>query len=144
MSQLNRRGGDDRADLVLSAVNRQAEVFAESKNLTGLAGLYRKQLKKYTGRGDIFGQLLSQYMGHLGDDAPPRAWGTLAKDAEKLFEKHVRSNGSDLFKLKKECEIQRQIATAWENAGNERKATKMRDDANTRQERAEGQYATED
>lgn len=144
MSQLNRRGGDDRADLVLSAVNRQAEVFAESKNLTGLAGLYRKQLKKYTGRGDVFGQLLNQYMGHLGDEAPPRAWNTLAKDAEKLFEKHVRSDGGDLFKLKKECEIQRQIATAWEKAGNERKATKLREDADARQQRAEGQYVTED
>ena len=144
MSQLNRRGGDDRADLVLNAVNRQAEVFAESGNLTGLAGLYRKQLKNYTKRGDIFGQLLSQYMGHLGDDAPARAWSTLAKDAEKLFEKHVRSSGGDLFKLKKECEIQRQIATAWEKAGNTRKATKMREDADTRQSRAEGQYTTED
>lgn len=144
MSQLNRRGGDDRADLVLNAVNRQAEVFAESKNLTGLAGLYRKQLKNYTKRGDIFGQLLSQYMGHLGDEAPARAWSTLAKDAEKLFEKHVRSNDGDLFKLKKECEIQRQIATAWEKAGNTRKATKLREEADTRQSRAEGQYTTED
>lgn len=144
MNQLNRRGGDERADIVLNAVNRQAEVYAEEKNYTGLANLYRKQLKKYTGRGDIFGQLLGQYMGHLGDEAPARAWNTLAKDAEKLFEKQVRSNGSDLFKLKKECEIQRQIATAWENAGNERKALKMREDANIRQSRAEGQYATED
>ena len=144
MSQLNRRGGDDRADLVLNAVNRQAEVFAESKNLTGLAGLYRKQLKKYTNRGDIFGQLLSQYMQHLGDDAPARAWSTLAKDAEKLYEKHVRSNGSDLFKLKKECEIQRQIATAWANAGNERKATRLREEADLRQKQAEGQYSTEE
>lgn len=144
MSQLNRRGGDDRADLVLNAVNRQAEVFVECKNLNGLAGLYRKQLKNYTKRGDIFGQLLSQYMNHLGDEAPPRAWGTLAKDAEKLFEKHVRSNGSDLFKLKKECEIQRQIATAWEKAGNKRKAEKMLNDASDRQQRAENQYSTED
>ena len=63
---------------------------------------------------------------------------------EKLFEKHVSSSGGDLFKLKKECEIQRQIATAWEKAGNTRKATKMREDADTRQSRAEGQYTTED
>ncbi len=144
LSQLDRRGGDDRADLVLNAVNRQAEVFAESGNLTGLAGLYRKQLKKYVGRGDIFGQLLEQYMGHLGDGAPARAWGVLAKDAEKLFEKHVRSGGSDLFKLKKEVQIQHQIAQAWRNAGNERKAEKMQEDADARMEKAQNRYVTED
>lgn len=144
MSQLNKRGGDDRADLVLNAVNRQAEVFAETRNLTGLAGLYRKQLKKYTSRGDIFGQLLEQYMNHLGDEAPARAWNVLAKDADKLFEKHVRSNGSDLFKLKKEVAIQNQIATAWEKAGNERKATKMREDAELRMQKAENRYVTDD
>lgn len=144
MSQLNRRGGDDRADLVINAVNRQAEVFVEAKNMTGLANLYRKQLKKYVDRGDIFGQLLSQYMNHLGEDANARAWNTLAKDAEKLFEKHVRSNGSDLFKLKKEVQIQQQIAQAWRNAGNERKADKMQEDADQRLERAQNRYSTED
>ncbi len=144
MSQLNRRGGDDRADLVLNAVNRQAQVFAESGNLTGLAGLYRKQLKKYTKRGDIFGQLLQQYMSHLGSEASERSWGTLAKDAEKLFEKHVRSNGSDLFKLKKEVEIQNMIADAWEKAGNERKATKIREEAAERKAKSENRYITED
>ena len=144
MSQLNRRGGDDRADLVINAVNRQAEVFAEAKNYTGLANLYRKQLKKYTGRGDIFGQLLSQYMGHLGEEAPARAWGVLAKDADKLFEKHVRSGGGDLFKLKKEVQIQHQIAQAWRKAGNERKAEKMQEDADSRLEKAQNRYVTED
>ena len=144
MSQLNKRGGDDRADLVINAVNRQAEVMAESGNLVGLAGLYRKQLKKYTGRGDIFGELLGQYMQHLGDDAPARAWNTLAKDADKLFEKHVRSNGSDLFKLKKEVAIQNMIANAWEKAGNQRKAEKIREDAAERMKKAEDRYVTED
>lgn len=144
LSQLERRGGDDRADLVLNAVNRQAEVFAESKNYTGLAGLYRKQLKKYTNRGDLFGQLLAQYMNHLGDEAPVRAWGVLAKDADKLFEKHVRSGGGDLFKLKKEVQIQHQIAQAWRKAGNERKADKMQQDADTRLEKAQNRYVTED
>lgn len=144
MDQLSRRGGDDRADLVVSAIDRQAAVFAESGNLTGLAGLYRKQLKKYTSRGDIFGQLLEQYMGHLGDSAPTRAWNTLAKDAEKLFDKHVRSSGGDLFKLKKEVSIQQLIATAWEKAGNERKAAKLREEAEERLQNAQNRYVTDD
>lgn len=144
LSQLDKRGGDDRSDLVINAVNRQAEAFVEAGNLTGLAGLYRKQLKKYVGRGDIFGQLLGQYMNHLGSEASPRAWNVLAKDAEKLFEKHVRSGGGDLFKLKKEVQIQRQIAQAWRNAGNERKAEKMQEDADSRLQKAQNRYVTED
>lgn len=144
LSQLNRRGGDDRADLVLSAVNRQAEVYAESGNWVGLATLYRQQLKKYTDRGDIFGELLSQYMRHLGNKAPARAWNTLAKDADKLFDKHIRSNGADLFKLKKEVHLQHQIANAWERAGNKRKAKKLHEDADTRLRKAESGYASDD
>ena len=144
MSQLNKRGGDDRADLVLSAVGRQAETYKETNNLTGMATLYRKQLKKYTKRGDIFGQLLSQYMSLLGDDAPARAWSTLAKDAEKLFDKHVQSGGGDFFKLKKEVEIQKMIASAWEKAGNSRKAEKLLRIAEERLSNAQSQYQGED
>ncbi len=144
MSQLNKRGGDDRADLVISAVERQAETYKESNNLTGMAQLYRKQLKKYTKRGDIFGQLLLQYMNMLGEDAPQRAWNTLAKDAEKLFEKHVQTSGGDLFKLKKEVEIQRMIATAWEKAGNSRKAEKLNQIAQERLSQAQDKYRSDE
>ena len=144
MSQLNKRGGDDRADLVLSAVERQAESYKEAGNLPGLANLYRKQLKKYTKRGDIFGQLLSQYMNILGEDASPRAWNTLARDAEKLFEKHVQTSGGDFFKLKKEVEIQKMIASAWAKAGNERKAEKLTKIAEERLSNAQQQYQDED
>ncbi len=140
MSQLTRRGGDDRADLVLSAVDRQASVMAEAGNYRGLANLYRKQLKKYTKRGDIFGQLLRQYMNHMGEGATARDWNTLARDTEKLFDKHVISNGSDFFKLKKEVEIQNMIAEAWEKAGNERKAEKLREMAAERLSRAQQQH----
>lgn len=140
MSQLNRRGGDDRADLVLSAVDRQASVMAEAGNYRGLANLYSKQLKKYTKRGDIFGQLLRQYMGHLGEEATQRDWNTLARSTEKLFEKHMMSNGSDFFKLKKEVEIQNMIAEAWDKAGNSRKAEKLREFAQERLERGQQQH----
>lgn len=144
MSQLSKRGGDDRADLVVDAVRRQAETYKEANNMAGLANLYRKQLKKYTKRGDIFGQLLSQYMDILGEDASPRAWSTLAKDAEKLYDKHVQSSGGDFFKLKKEVEIQKTIATAWEKAGNERKAEKLNTIADERLRKAKEQHQGED
>lgn len=144
MTQLNKRGGDDRADLVINAVGRQATVMAEAANWPGLANLYRKQLKKYTKRGDIFEQLLQQYMENLGDEAPARSWNALARDAEKLFEKYVLSDGSDFFKLKKEVAIQKLIATAWERAGNARKAEKHNERANERLDKASQRYESDD
>ena len=140
MSQLKRRGGDDRADLVLAAVERQAQVMAEAGNMRGLANLYRKQLKEYTKRGDIFEQLLRQYMGFLGEKATPRDWNTLARDTEKLFDKHVLSGGGDFFKLKKEVAIQHMIANAWENAGNTRKAEKLHAIADERLKKGQQQH----
>ena len=82
-------------------------------------------------------------MSFLGDDAPPRAWSTLAKDAEKLYDKHVQSGGGDFFKLKKEVEIQKMIASAWEKAGNSRKAEKLYQIAEERLSRAQSQYQGE-
>lgn len=140
MNQLKRRGGDDRADLVLAAVERQAQVMADAGNIRGLANLYRKQLKDYTKRGDIFQELLAQYMRFMEEKATPRDWGTLARDTEKLYEKHVRTGGGDFFKLKKEVAIQHMIATAWEKAGNERKAEKLHEIADERLERAQQQH----
>ena len=144
MSQLKRRGGDDRADLVLAAVERQAQIMADAGNMRGLANLYRKQLKDYTKRGDIFQQLLAQYSSFMEGKATPRDWGTMARDTEKLFDKHVLSNGSDFFKLKKEVAIQHMIADAWEKAGNSRKAEKLHEIANERLENAQQQHSGED
>ena len=144
MNQLKRRGGDDRADLILPAIERQGEILAEAGNMRGLANLYRKELKAYTKRGDIFQQLLQQYMGFLGEKATPRDWSTLARDTEKLFEKHVRSGGGDYFKLSKEVAIQKMIADAWEKAGNSRKAEKIRNEAEERLLNSKQQNSSEE
>lgn len=145
MNQFNRRGGDERADLVLSAIDRQAEVMLESNNLNGVMGLYRKQFKKYTDRGDIFAQLLRQCMGHLeAKDAPARIWNNLAKEVDRLYDRKIKSDGGDFFKLKKEVEIHKMIADVWEKAGNTKKAERIREEEEERLSKSKEQYKGDD
>lgn len=119
--KLKKTAGADRSDLLLDAIQRQADLLAETKDWRGLARLYKNNLKENTSRGDIFEALLRQYSAILeqaGDDAPASAWATLAKDAESLFNKQVMSGGGDFFKVKKEVSIQKLIAAAYEKTGN--------------------------
>lgn len=144
LSQLNKRGGDERADLVLQTINQQADALVEAKNLLGLTTFYRKQLKKYADRGDVFEKLIRQYMNHLGEEATPKVWNIMARDAEKIYERSVKSGGGDFFKLQKEVEIQKMIAEAWEKAGNTRKAEKHRKTAEERLNNAKERYKSDD
>lgn len=143
MATLKRTVGGGRSDLVLEAVERQGKLLCENQDYRGLAMLYKQQLKEYTSRGDIFQQLLGQYMRFMGDEATPKQWKTLAKDVEKLFEKHVRSGGGDHFKLTKEVAIQKMIADAYEKAGDVKKAEKIRDDADKRMQVSRDRYQPE-
>ncbi len=144
MNQLNKHGGDERADLVLNAINRQAEAMMETKNYSGLGTFYRKHLKKYASRTDLFAKLLEQYMGYLEPEASARVWNILARDAEKIFERNVKSGGGDFFRLQKEVEIQQMIANAWEKAGNVRKYEKHRQEAEERLSNAKEKYKSEE
>lgn len=133
LRQLRRNGGEDRSDLVVEAIGRQASMLAENSDVRGLYGLYRKELKGYTKRGDVFGQLLSQCVSNYEKaEATPRDWAQLAKEAEKLFEKEIRSGGGDYFKLSKEVSIQKQVADIYAKAGNSKKAEKIANEANER------------
>ena len=143
MATLKRTVGEGRSDLIIEAIGRQGKLLSENKDYRGLAALYKKELKEYTGRGDIFQQLLGQYMNFMGEEASPKLWKTLAKDVEKLFEKHVRSGGGDHFKLSKEVAIQKMIADAYEKAGDTKKAEKIRTDADTRMQASRDRYQPE-
>lgn len=133
LRQLRRNGGEERSDLVVEAIGRQASMLAENKDIRGLYNLYRKELKGYTKRGDVFGQLLSQCISNYDKaDAGPRDWAQLAREAEKLFEKEIRSGGGDYFKLSKEVSIQNQVADLYARAGNSKKAQKIAKDASER------------
>lgn len=135
---MRRNVGDSRSDLVVEAINRQASILSEKKDVRGLLRLYKKELKEVTARGDVFQELLSQCVMHYSEAAASeREWGTLAKEVEKLFERHIRSGGADYFKLSKEVEIQKQLVELYENAGNVKKANRIYRDAVQRLEHAE-------
>lgn len=133
LRQLRRNGGEERSDLVVDAISRQASMLAENKDVRGLYNLYRRELKGYTKRGDVFGQLLGQCIrNYEAAGATKRDWAQLAKEVEKLFEKEIRSGGGDYFKLTKEVTIQKQLAELYMNAENEKKAIKIATDADER------------
>ncbi len=133
LDKLVRTIGDERSDLLLEAVNSQAELLAEEKDIRGLTQLYNKMLKETTKRGDIFGSLLRQYIKHMQEaEASKRDWSAMARATEKLYEKGVQSNTSDHFKLSKEVEVQKIIGDIYEKAGNTKKAEKLRESAEER------------
>ncbi|MBQ9835442.1 MAG: transglutaminase domain-containing protein [Akkermansia sp.] len=143
MDTLKRTVGEGRSDLVVEAIERQGRLLSEEGDIRGLSVLYKKQLKEFTDRGDIFQQLLGQYMNFMGEEATERQWKAMAKDVEKLFEKHVRTGGGDHFKLSKEVAIQHLIADAYEKAGDSKKAEKIRQDAETRMQASRDRYQAE-
>lgn len=143
MRTLERTVGSGRSDLLLEAIERQGKLYSENGDLRGLAAFYKKQLKEHTDRGDIFQQILAQYSRFLGEDATEKHWKTMAQDAEKLFEKHVRSGGGDYFKLKKEVAIQHLIAEAYDKAGETKKAAKIHADADARLKKSSDRYQPE-
>lgn len=137
---MRRNVGDARSDLVVEAINRQAAILSEKDDVRGLLRLYKKELKGFTSRGDVFQELLAQCIMHYSEaEATQREWASLAKEVEKLFERHIRSGGADYFKLSKEVEIQKQLVELYENAGNVKKANRIYQDATRRLERAEGE-----
>lgn len=139
--QLKHNMGDARADLVVETVERQAKLLADNGDFQGLLTLYRKQLKDYSARGDIFQQLLDAYMRHLTDmQASPAEWGRAAKEAEKLYSKGVQTNSGDYFKITKEVTIQKMVARCYAQAGNTKKAEKLAREAEERLQNAKSQY----
>lgn len=144
MDTLKRTVGEGRSDLVVEAIERQGRLLSEEGDIRGLSVLYKKQLKEFTNRGDIFQQLLGQYMNFMGEEATERQWKAMAKDVEKLFEKHVRTGGGDHFKLSKEVAIQHMIAEAYDKAGDTKKAEKIRRDAESRMQASRDRYQVEE
>lgn len=143
VDKLKRTVGNERSDLIVEAIERQGRLLAEEHDLRGLSNLYKKQLKAHAGRGDVFEQLLQQYMGFL-EEEPAAVWASMAKDVDKIFTKNVLTGSRDLFKLRKEVAIQKMIADAWEKGGNTKKAQKLRQEADTRLENATSRYGNTD
>ena len=143
MRKMKRTMGEERADLVVETIERQASLMEQNRDFRGLDTLYSKQLKDYTGRGDIFGQLLGNYVRHLdAAEAPALEWKRMVKKVDKLFFKKVKTGG-DYFKLQKALGIQRLIADCYERAGDSKRAEKLRAEADREDEQARSQYQDE-
>lgn len=138
MRQLKRSAGDGRSDLIVEAIERQAEAMVASKDYRGLASLYKKAMKEHSGRGDIVQQLLGQYLSLVRDD--PAKTLTLAKDAEAIYNKNIRTETGDYFKLSKEVAIQQMIARAYALGGNEKKASALQREADERLKAAKDRF----
>lgn len=136
--QLKRSAGDGRSDLIVEAIKRQAEAMVAAKDYRGLASMYKKALKEHSGRGDIIQQLLAQYLSFVRDD--PAKTLTLAKDAEAVYNKNIRTETGDYFKLSKEVAIQQMIARSYALGGNEKKAAVLQREADERLKAAKERY----
>lgn len=139
--QMKRNMGNDRADLVVDTIERQAKLMEENKDYRGMLNLYKKQLKDYAGRGDVFQQLLGHYFAHMDAmEAPELEWSRMAKEVDKIFSKNVLTNTGDYFKLTKEVAIQQQVANCYERAGNAKKAAKMKEEAEQRLQNSKSRF----
>lgn len=140
LKRLQRAVGNERSDLIVEAIDRQAELLVENKDWRGLAALYKKALKDNTNRGDIFQQLLHQYMNYLPED-DKSAWKTLCKDAESIFNKGVLTETGDYFKLSKEVAIQKLIGEAYLKAGDSKKSQKLIESAEERLQKSKSAFS---
>lgn len=136
--KISKQLGDERRDLLLEAVQREADLYVENMDIRNLTALYNKQLKAHGNRKDVFDGLLGQYIGNLRQvTEDKRTWASAAANMEKLFVKHCLTGG-DYFTINKETGIFHKIADAYVCGGNERKADKIRKEADERLKKARG------
>ncbi len=141
LKKLRRTVGDGRSDLVVEAINRQARLMVEAKDVRGLSALYKKQFKECDGKAEVFQAMLGSYMGHMEDiGADKKAWAVCAKDAESYFEKKVYTGTTSYFVLSKEVGIHKMIAEAYKQAGNDQKAAKIVKKADKRLEESKKEF----
>ena len=114
-----------------AAIKRQADLLMENGDKAGVAALYRKSMKDYARRAEVFEALMGQYYEYVSQDQD--AVLQLAKEAESSYNRYIRTKSGDYFKVKKEAAIQRRIAGYYEKGGNGKKADSLRKDAEKRE-----------
>lgn len=131
LKKLEKETDEGRSDLTSAAIKRQADILMENGDRVGVAALYRKSMKDYARRAEVFEALMGQYYGYVSQDQ--EAVLQLAREAESFYNRSIRTKSGDYFKVKKEVTIQRKIAGYYEKGGNERKADSLRKDAEKRE-----------
>ena len=130
LKKLEKETDEGRSDLT-SAAKRQADLLMENGDKAGVAALYRKSMKDYARRAEVFEALMGQYYEYVSQDQ--EAVLQLAKEAESSYNRYIRTKSGDYFKVKKEAAIQRRIAGYYEKGGNGKKADSLRKDAEKRE-----------
>lgn len=131
LKKLEKETDEGRSDLTSAAIKRQADILMENGDRVGVAALYRKSMKDYARRAEVFEALMGQYYGYVSQDQ--EAVLQLAREAESFYNRSIRTKSGDYFKVKKEVAIQRKIAGYYEKGGNKRKADSLRKDAEKRE-----------
>ena len=142
LKKLEKETDEGRSDLTAAAIKRQADILMENGDKAGVASLYRKSMKDYARRAEVFEALMGQYYQYVSQD--PDAVMQLAKEAESSYNRHIRTKSGDYFKVKKEVAIQKRIAGYYEKAGNEKKASSLRKDAEKREKNSKKGIREED
>ena len=131
LKKLEKETDEGRSDLTSAAIKRQADLLMENGDKAGVAALYRKSMKDYARRAEVFEALMGQYYEYVSQDQD--AVLQLAKEAESSYNRYIRTKSGDYFKVKKEAAIQRRIAGYYEKGGNGKKADSLRKDAEKRE-----------
>ena len=128
LKKLEKETDEGRSDLTSAAIKR---LLMENGDKAGVAALYRKSMKDYARRAEVFEALMGQYYEYVSQDQ--EAVLQLAKEAESSYNRYIRTKSGDYFKVKKEAAIQRRIAGYYEKGGNGKKADSLRKDAEKRE-----------
>lgn len=131
LKKLEKETDEGRSDLTSAAIKRQADILMEKGDKAAVAALYRKSMKDYAVRAEVFEALMGQYYRYISEDQA--AVLQLAKEAESSYNRYIRTKSDDYFKVKKEVSIQKRIAGYYEKGGNEKKAALLRKDAEKRE-----------
>lgn len=131
LKKLEKETDEGRSDLTSAAIRRQADILMKNGDKAGVAALYRKSMKDYADRAEVFEALMGQYYQYFSGD--PAAVLQMAREAESSYNRNIRTKSDDYFKVKKEVSIQRRIAGYYEKGGNEKKAASLRKDAERRE-----------
>lgn len=68
LKKLEKETDEDRSDLTSAAIKRQADILMENGDRVGVAALYRKSMKDYARRAEVFEALMGQYYGYVSQD----------------------------------------------------------------------------
>lgn len=131
LKKLEKETDEGRSDLTSAAIKRQADILMKKGDKAAVAALYRKSMKDYAVRAEVFEALMGQYYRYVSEDQA--AVLQLAKEAESSYNRYIRTKSDDYFKVKKEVSIQKRIAGYYEKGGNEKKADLLRKDAEKRE-----------